>query len=147
MKPRHYLVILFHGIGGSGARLMQLASSWRSTLADARFAAPDAPFSHPYGYQWFNIDGGQLRADRVRSVGRAFDDTVANIVKREGFENALHRVAFVGVSQGAIVSLDAVATGRWEVGALVSFAGLLPPISAPDRRGRHQSSSSAAMTI
>ena len=38
---------------------------------------------------------------------------------------ALVRIAFVGVSQGAIVALDAVASGRWKVGARVSFAGLL----------------------
>ncbi|MCF6371332.1 hypothetical protein [Rhizobium halophilum] len=27
------------------------------------------------------------------------------------------------------MSLDAVASGRWQVGALVSFAGLLPPVT------------------
>jgi phospholipase/carboxylesterase len=32
---------------------------------------------------------------------------------------------FVGVSQGAIVALDAVASGRWKVGALIAFSGLL----------------------
>lgn len=34
----------------------------------------------------------------------------------------------MGVSQGAIIALDAVASGRWQVGALVTFAGLLPSI-------------------
>jgi len=43
------------------------------------------------------------------------------------FADAHDRVAIVGVSQGAVVALDAVASGRWKVGALVSFAGLLPP--------------------
>ncbi|MDM9627785.1 hypothetical protein QTL95_17985 [Rhizobium sp. S152] len=33
----------------------------------------------------------------------------------------------MGVSQDAIVALDAVASGRWKVGPLVSSAGLLPP--------------------
>jgi phospholipase/carboxylesterase len=68
MNPQHYLVILFHGIGGSGAQLMPLASSRGSTLPNARFAASDAPFSHPYGHQWFNLDGGQLRPDRIQVV-------------------------------------------------------------------------------
>lgn len=48
------------------------------------------------------------------------------IVKREGFGDDLDRVAFVGVSKGAIVALDAVTSGRWKVGAVVSFAGLMP---------------------
>nr|WP_245298387.1 hypothetical protein [Sinorhizobium sp. A49] len=48
-------------------------------------------------------------------------------MRREGFEDTHDRAAFVGVSQGAIVALDAVASGRRQVGALVSFAGLLPP--------------------
>lgn len=67
-----------------------------------------------------------MRPDRIEAARRAFDKLVSGIVKREGFENDLKNVAFVGVSQGAIVALDAVATGRWKVGALVSFAGLLP---------------------
>lgn len=41
--PEKSLVIFLHGTGASGARLMPLASSWRSRLAAARFAAPDAP--------------------------------------------------------------------------------------------------------
>lgn len=49
-------------------------------------------------------------------------------MRRAGFEARLDRVAFVGVSQGAIIALDAVASGQWPVGALVTFAGLLPPI-------------------
>ena len=58
----------------------------------------------------------------------AFDDTIGRELRRAGFEARLDRVAFVGVSQGAIIALDAVASGRWPVGALVTFAGLLPPI-------------------
>ncbi len=131
MNPQDYLVVLFHGIGGSGAQLRPLASYWGSTSRNARFAAPDAPFSHPYGRQWFSLDETLLRPDRIQFVREAFDSTVEEIVRREGYEDAHHRIAFVGLSQGAIVSLDAVATGRWQVGALVSFAGLLPPVSMP----------------
>ncbi len=136
MDSNSHLVIFLHGIGASGAQLMPLASSWRSGLSGARFAAPDAPFHHPRGHQWFAVDGSQLRPDRIQSVREAFDRTVSEIVEREGFGGAHDRIAFVGVSQGAIVGLDAVATGRWQIGALVSFAGLLPPteISQKSRR-------------
>lgn len=52
---------------------------------------------------------------------------MTDIVRREGFESAHDRTAFVSVSQGAIMGLDAVASGRWKVGALVAISGLLPP--------------------
>ncbi|NNU68961.1 MULTISPECIES: alpha/beta hydrolase [Rhizobium] len=135
MAPYEHLVIFFHGIGASGSQLMPLASSWRSSLADFRFIAPDAPFHHARGHQWFSVDGLQLQPDRIREVRKAFDGTVGQAIATEGFDLAHERVAFVGVSQGAIVALDAVASGRWQIGALVAFAGLLPsgPISS---RGR-----------
>jgi phospholipase/carboxylesterase len=64
-----------------------------------------------------------------------FDRLISNVVKQQGFEGRLQQVAFVGVSQGAIMALDAVASGRWKVGALVSFSGLLPlrPVVTTDR--------------
>jgi phospholipase/carboxylesterase len=132
------LILLFHGIGASGAQLMPLATSWRSVLSMARFAAPDAPFLHypGYGHQWFRVDGNPLAADNIQSARHAFDRTVGDILQREKFENSHHRVAFVGVSQGAIIALDAVASGRWQVGALVSFAGLLAPMPVSPKSAR-----------
>ncbi|TCP90349.1 phospholipase/carboxylesterase [Rhizobium sp. PP-CC-2G-626] len=104
-----------------------IGDSWRAALPDTEFVAPDAPFAHRSGgRQWFAVDDQVMRPDRIQGARKSFDDLVSEIVKREGFENALDRVAFVGVSQGAIMALDAVGTGRWKVGALVSFAGLLP---------------------
>lgn len=127
------LIIFFHGIGASGAQLMPLATSWRSFLPQTRFAAPDAPFTHWRGHQWFRIDGNPLAPDNIRSAREGFDSRVSDIVRREGFESMHDRIAFVGVSQGAIVANDAVAAGRWKVGALVSFAGLLPPTKVSRR--------------
>lgn len=126
MRAQH-LVILFHGIRGRGSVMEAIGNSWRATLPDTAFAAPDAPFPHRSGgRQWFAVDDQIMRPERIDAARRAFDSVVSEIVKREGFEGALDRVAFVGVSQGAIMALDAVASGRWKVGALVSFAGLLP---------------------
>jgi len=72
--------------------------------------------------------GGQsTRPGAYPSAREAFDGLINDVVRREGFADAHDRVAFVGVSQGAIVTLDAVASGRWKVGALVAFSGLLPP--------------------
>ena len=121
------LVILLHGMGGSGSSIMPIAGPWRRTLPNTRFAAPDAPFPGAQGgHQWFRVDGQELRPDHVDFVREAFDELISEVVTREGFERALDRVAFVSVSQGSLMALDAVASGRWQIGALVSFAGLLP---------------------
>lgn len=130
------LIIFFHGIGASSAQLMPLANSYQDSLPDARLVVPDAPFRHQYGREWFSIHGDPLAPDRICRARKAFDATVNEIVMREGFEKSLNRVAFVGVSQGAIVSLDAVASGRWQVRALVSFAGLLPPVTVSAKSNR-----------
>ena len=71
--------------------------------------------------------GQSLDPERIESARDAFDGLMNDVVRREGFTDAHERVAFVGVSQGAIVALDAVASGRWKVGALVAFSGLLSP--------------------
>jgi phospholipase/carboxylesterase len=127
MPSKSSLVIFLHGIGASGAQLMPLAASWRASLTNTRFAAPDAPIHHWRGHQWFSTEGDPLDPARIRLAREAFDALMNDVVHREGFSDVHDRVAFVGVSQGAIVALDAVASGRWKVGALVSFAGLLPP--------------------
>ncbi|WP_353622800.1 alpha/beta hydrolase [Aliirhizobium terrae] len=130
MPPTTDLIILFHGIGASGAQMMPLATTWKTSLPTTRFATPDAPFHKAVGpgRVWFQVDGNQLRPDRLAEIRDAFDRTIDQIIKREGYEEALDRLAFVGVSQGAIVALDAVASGRWKVGALIGYSGLLPPV-------------------
>ncbi|WP_312407064.1 alpha/beta hydrolase [Rhizobium sp.] len=127
MATANNLVIFLHGIGASGAQLLPLASSWRAHLPDTHFVAPDAPIPHRYGHQWFSTEGNPLDPARILAARQAFDGIIEGIVRREGFANSHGKVALVGVSQGAIVALDAVASGRWQVGAIVAFSGLLPP--------------------
>jgi len=126
IRPRH-LVIFLHGHRGTGSVMATIGRSWQSDLVDTVFVAPDAPLRHRSGgREWFAVDDQVLRPERIQAARRAFDSSIREIVKDQGFENDLANVAFVGVSQGAIMALDAVASGRWQVGALVSFAGLLP---------------------
>lgn len=122
------LIICLHGIGASGAQMKPIADSWRGHLPDATFVTPDGPLKNGYGgHQWFKVDGMQLEPMRVKEARNAFDRTICDVIRREGFDGKTGSIAFVGVSQGAIVALDAVASGRWNVGALVAFSGLLPP--------------------
>jgi len=127
MSAYDNLVVFLHGIGASGAQLMPLGSSWRSSLSNTRFVAPDAPFHHRHGHEWFSAEGNPLDPARIRAARTAFDELIGESVRQEGFEDRFDRIAFVGVSQGAIMGLDAVASGRWKVGALVAFSGLLAP--------------------
>lgn len=123
------LVILLHGLGGTGSTLMPIAESWRHVFPNARFAAPNGPFRNTfgYGYQWFGVEAEQLRPERLQVVRDSFDEVIGDVLRKEGFADRPQHVAFVGVSQGAIVALDAIASGRWRIGAVVSFAGLLSP--------------------
>jgi phospholipase/carboxylesterase len=46
-------------------------------------------------------------------------------VADQGFAQRLDRVVLVGFSQGSIMALDALVSGRWPVRAVVAFAGRL----------------------
>jgi phospholipase/carboxylesterase len=133
------LVIFLHGVGSRGADLAPLGSHWRTLLPNATFAAPDAPESFDQGdsgRQWFSIAGvtEANRAARIEAARTAFDRMIGDLITEAGLSGALDRVAFVGFSQGSIMALDALASGRWPIGAIVAFSGrlaTLPPFAPP----------------
>jgi len=103
-------------------------------MNDTAFASPDAPFPYPgSGHQWFGVDGRELQPDRIARVRSAFDNTIQQELRRAGFEALARSHRIRRRFQGAIIALDAVASGRWPMGALVTFAGLLPPIAISAR--------------
>lgn len=123
------LVIMLHGVGSNGDDLAPLANVWKSVLPGAVFVSPNAPNRSSFGsgYQWFSVAGvtEENRSGRIKDARPDFDKTVSKIIEENGFSDKLDRVAFVGFSQGTIMSLDAVASGRWPVGAVVGFSGRL----------------------
>ncbi len=127
------LVIFLHGVGSSGADLAPLAGAFERFLPDTRFVSPDAPEPSAFGagYQWFSVVGvtGADRPARVAAARAGFDALVQGLIDEAGFADSLDRVAFVGFSQGAIMSLDALATGRWAPACIVAFSGRL---ASPD---------------
>jgi phospholipase/carboxylesterase len=123
------LVILLHGVGSSGADIAGLADVLAPSLPAATFAAPNGPDPSSFGagYQWFSVAGvtEENRPGRIVAARTAFDATINAIIAERGFADRLDRVAFVGFSQGTIMALDAIASGRWPVAGIVGFSGRL----------------------
>ncbi len=142
VPPDDSLVVFLHGVGARGGDLAPLAAPMRSLLPRTRFAAPDAPepFDRGPGWQWFSVTGVS-EADRPRRIAAAraqFDRIVTAQLEQFGFLGQPDRVALVGFSQGAIMALDAIASGRLRFAAVVAFSGRLaspePLAPAPGAR-------------
>ncbi|MDF2786623.1 MAG: phospholipase [Pantoea eucrina] len=123
------LVIFLHGVGSSGDDLAALGEHWAGLLPDVAFASPDAPwpFEHAMGYQWFSLTGitPENRPARVRAARDAFDDTLQRLMAQHGMPDAWDKVILVGFSQGSIMALDALASGRYPLAGVVAFSGRL----------------------
>ncbi len=125
------LVVFLHGVGASGADLAPLAEPLSAVLPAAAFAAPDAPTRFDGGgpgRQRFSVAGvsADNRQQRVEQAREGFDRVVSAALAERGFAGRLDRVALFGFSQGAIMALDAIASGRWPVAAVVAASGRLP---------------------
>lgn len=130
MTTAKNLVIFLHGVGSRGTDLAPLAQGWRRSLPTAAFATPNGPFAFDGGgpgRQWFGISGvtEANRAQHIAAARPAFDDVLRGIIEQHGLLGQLNRVVLVGFSQGSIMALDAIASGRWPVAAVVAYSGRL----------------------
>jgi phospholipase/carboxylesterase len=130
------LIVFLHGVGALGADLAPLAEPLSAFLPSTIFVAPDAPVPFDGGgpaRQWFSIAGVSPanRAERVERARDDFDRVVKAAIAERGFAGRLDRVALFGFSQGSIMALDAVASGRWPVAAVVAASGRLPGAADP----------------
>lgn len=129
VSQNSFLVILLHGVGSSGNDLTPLGEHWQSRLPDITFVSPNAPepCSFSSGYQWFSVVGvtEENRPARITDARPAFDALITGIIDEHGFSNRLDRVVFAGFSQGTIMSLDAIASGRWPIAGVIGFSGRL----------------------
>ena len=124
------LVVFLHGVGALGADLAPLAEPLSAFLPSTIFASPDAPDRFDgggLGRQWFSVAGvtPDNRQQRIERARQGFDRIVSAAIAERGFAGRLDRVAFFGFSQGSIMALDAIASGRWPVAAIVAASGRL----------------------
>ncbi len=122
------LVILLHGLGADGNDLIGLAPLLAEQLPNTHFISPNAPYScdmSPMGYQWFSLrdwspaamQGG---ADKAAPMLRAFADEQ---LKRFGLPE--NKLAWVGFSQGTMMSLHVALSRPNPCAAVVGFSGAL----------------------
>ncbi|WP_082557372.1 MULTISPECIES: hypothetical protein [unclassified Ensifer] len=110
--PEKSLVIFLHGTGASGAQAHATGVVMAVWAAGSALRGAGRAYSHRYGHQWFSTEGNPLDPAPTLAARNALDSIIGDVVGRERSEDTHDRVAFVGVSQGAIVALDAVASGR-----------------------------------
>ncbi|PPQ35079.1 phospholipase/carboxylesterase [Rhodoblastus acidophilus] len=123
------LIVLLHGVHADGANLDPLRDFLRDALPGVDVVAPDAPFATPMGFQWFSLDGvtPENRLSRLVEGRAAFDAVLAPLAAGR------ERLGLLGFSQGGMMALDALVTGRWPVAAVAGFSTRLasPPPFAP----------------
>lgn len=126
-KPES-VVILLHGLGDSGAGLIDLGHSWREGLPDTEFVAPDAPEPcdmAPFGFQWFSLQdrsGGAMLAG-VRKAAQALDAYIDHIITSRSVSSG--RVALVGFSQGTMMALYVAPRRAAALAGVVGYSGAL----------------------
>lgn len=131
------LVIMFHGVGSNGDDLLPIAQYWQRQIGGLSIASPNAPFPFMHShevFEWFSLMGitEENRYERIAQAREYFDQTVQRILDEQGFKDKIDQVVFCGFSQGTIMSLDAVASGRWPIAGVIGFSGRLVSPIAPD---------------
>lgn len=136
-------VILLHGYGADGNDLIGLAPYLAGSLPDAAFYSPDAPLPcemSPFGRQWFSLsdyDPDLLRR-RPETMQPAYaamlegaiqaaptlERFVGEVMERERLDDP-GAVAFIGFSQGTMMSLHVALRMAQPVAGVVGFSGAL----------------------
>lgn len=120
------LVVLLHGYGSDDNDLIGLAPHLGRALPGAAFVAPNGPQpTGQGGYQWFDLTTRtpQSMIEGARKAAPAIDKFVDAELARLGLGD--DRLAFVGFSQGTMMSLHVALRRARPCAALVGFSGAL----------------------
>ncbi len=137
--PPAPLAIILHGVSAWGRDMARIEAGL--DLAGLRVARPDGIEAYDGDFdarQWFSIQPPRADTERLLKARPKIDALWDQIIADHGLTGQLDRVALLGFSQGAIVVLDAVCSGRWPVAAAACFSGRLrtpepwvPPAKMP----------------
>jgi len=122
------LIVLLHGYGADGNDLIGLAPHWARLLPDAEFISPHAPFpceAMPFGRQWFGFQG-RAPAEVLEGVKKAaaiLDSYLTELLAEKRMDES--KLALVGFSQGAMMSLYVSLRRATAVAAVVAYSGRL----------------------
>jgi phospholipase/carboxylesterase len=125
------LVVFLHGYGADGSDLLGLADVLGPHLPDAAFVAPDAPercVGGGFGYQWFPIPwlDGSPQAAADAGMANSINDLNGFLDARLAEEGLTpDRLALVGFSQGAMMSLHVAPRRSKAVAGVVAISGRL----------------------
>lgn len=125
------LVVFLHGYGADGADLLGLADVMAPHLPETAFVAPDAPercAGGGFGYQWFPIPwlDGSSEAAAAAGLAAAARDLNGFLDARLAEEGlTADRMALVGFSQGAMMSLEVAPRRDRAVAGVVAISGRL----------------------
>ena len=125
------LVVFVHGYGANGADLLDIADVLAPHLPDTAFVAPDAAEripGAPMGLQWFPIPrfDGSSEDQALAGLHRAAADISAFADQRLAHEKiGPQALAFVGFSQGAMMSLHVAPRRATAPAAVVAISGRL----------------------
>ncbi len=125
------LVVFLHGYGADGADLLGLADVLAPHLPETAFVAPDAPercAGGGFGYQWFPIPwlDGSSEAAAAAGLSSAAKDLNGFLDARLAEEGLTpDRMALVGFSQGAMMSLEVAPRRDRAVAGVVAISGRL----------------------
>lgn len=127
-KPPTSAVILLHGLGDSGAGLIDLGVAWREALPECVFVAPDAPQPcdmAPYGFQWFSLQDRSSAAmlHGVQHAAPILNNYVDAIAAR--YQLPSQRIALVGFSQGTMMSLYVAPRRAAALAGVLGYSGAL----------------------
>ncbi|WP_421980124.1 alpha/beta hydrolase [Roseibium sp.] len=123
------LVVLLHGFGADGSRMMPLADNLSAGLPDTAFVAPDAPDlvpGKPTGRMWYSIPelGGSTPAEadaRLLLAAAELDAFLDHILAQTGLPSLA--VGLLGFSQGAGLAYQVGPRRFAQLGGIVTIAG------------------------
>ena len=120
------LVILLHGVGADGNDLIGLAPHFARVLPDTAFVSPNAPYPcdmAPMGHQWFSIQTPDpaLRLAEIRQTAEILNRFIDAQLATHGLED--DHLAFVGFSQGTMMSLFTAPRREHACAGIVAYSG------------------------